>query len=480
MIYETKSNGTFLYRNLGLTSISPEPDHTAKVAEIAKAFNIPVTIIDPNDANSIGLNPFKIEHAPLCALIISSVLKSLYDDEHPEHDEAYMQNSAHQAIQNVVVLLKAVYPNLHNGDLPNLEDVLICLTNFDYTEELCEELKKDEELAKEHFLLISYFEQFFYKSSGDRETTKRLVHFATAQLDYMFKSGECRKILCDRNPENNLDYRDAITRGDVILLCTRHVDFGGLVSRGIARFFLMSLLRGMGDMLNLEDRMPHFLYMDGFDFYAYPDVSDLFTLGRKLKVGATMSAQNLAGIGGPSSTFMQSMATNAPTKLSFGNCTPEDFAWWENEFCKRREWVVSNTYDSSNEEYGTNLGNVQWTWKDNLSAAKIQGIRFKECVYKTKDKNGNNKVSFGCVDFLPSKYLAPHKSKSYDFGKYSIGMSKKDKDKENQKPKFDYKNPDFHDLDIGVDPIHTDATDSSYFFENNDAISFNLGGNKKN
>ncbi len=48
------------------------------------------------------------------------------------------------------------------------------------------------------------------------------------------------------------------------------------------------------------------------------------------------------------------------------------------------------------------------------------------------------------------------------------------------KSKWNPKKVKFKENDRGdVDPIQTDTTDSSYFFDNEDAISFNLGNDKK-
>ena len=45
--------------------------------------------------------------------------------------------------------------------------------------------------------------------------------------------------------------------------------------------------------------------------------------------------------------------------------------------------------------------------------------------------------------------------------------------------KFNPKKLDFIDERNEINPVQTDTTDSSYFFNNEDAISFNLGNNKK-
>ena len=113
-----------------------------------------------------------------------------------------------------------------------------------------------------------------------------------------------------------------------------------------------------------------------------------------------------------------------------------------------------------------------------MKLGKIQGLKFKNIIYKVKDKNGKNVVNFGKVDFLESKYKVPHKSKSYNFSKYIAAVSD---DKKEEKPKWKPNKVVFTKDERGdIDPVQTDTTDSSYFFNNEDAISFNLGNNKKN
>ena len=53
-------------------------------------------------------------------------------------------------------------------------------------------------------------------------------------------------------------------------------------------------------------------------------------------------------------------------------------------------------------------------------------------------------------------------------------------DKKEEKPKWKPNKVVFTKDERGdIDPVQTDTTDSSYFFNNEDAISFNLGNNKK-
>ena len=98
--------------------------------------------------------------------------------------------------------------------------------------------------------------------------------------------------------------------------------------------------------------------------------------------------------------------------------------------------------------------------------------------FKTKDKKGKNVVNFGNVDFLESKYKMPHKTKAYNFSKYIANVTSDDKKEEKQKWKPN-KVVFSKDERGDIDPIQTDVTDSSYFFDNEDAISFDLKKGKK-
>lgn len=468
LIYGTASDGTIVYKNLGLTSLTPDNDQTYKMADVAKNFGIPAHIIDPLDANSPGLNPFTLPTPALAGLMIALTLEGLYNASSATAELAYMKDLAYQAIQNICVFLGEMYPRRHNGDLPNLEDLLHCLTNFDLVEELCEDLKTESDLVDKYQFQIAYFEQHFYKGCKGREDMQRYVHFATAQLEELLRAASVRDIICKRR--NNLNFGDVLKNGEVILMCTRPADIGGTAHQGFGRFFLTLLMCAVeGRPGSDKTRIPHFLYVDEFDKYANPLFTDMFTLYRKYKVGTIFSTQNLSNLGGASSPFMQSLLSNCPTKVTFGNCTPEDYGWWEQEFGKRREWKSSNTYNADK------IDGINWEWQDTMKVAKMQGLKFKACIYKTKDSKGKNVVNYGSADFLEAKYKEPHKVKNYNFDKFNIGA----KHEENKKAKKQKFNPNLVDFDDPqLDPIQTDTTDSSFLFNNEDAVSFNLNNKK--
>lgn len=473
MISTIEPDGTIIYKNFGITAVTPDSEHTDKIKEIAKAFDIPIIEIDPTNPNSIGLNPFIIGDPQLCGLIISLVIRGLYSpaSEAVSVDMSYIEDISTQAIQNLVILLKVMYPRMHDGLMPNLEDLLKCFIDFELVENMCEELKKDEELSKLYELQLGYFKANFYKDSPGIQDMKKYIHFASSTLDVVLRASQVRNIICNRF--NNISFNDVINNGSVVLISTRPYEIGGTPHKGFGKFFLMLMMCAVETTrAAVRNRTPHFLYVDEFDQYSPKDFGDMYTLYRKFKIGTIFSAQNLSALGGVSHPAIQTLLSNASTKITFGNSTPEEINWWMQEFGKRREWKVSYSYDKDDGKYSDKLGGPAWTWEDHMKVGKIQGLKFKNIIYKVKNKAGKNVVNYGKVDFLESKYKVPHKSKTYNFTKYISDVD----DKKDEKPKWKPNKVEFtKDARGDVDPIQTDTTDSSYFFNNSDAISFNLG-----
>lgn len=473
MISEITPDGNIIYKNFGITAVSPDAEHIDRIKEVAKAFDMSFIEIDPTNPNSIGLNPFIIGDPALCGLIISLVIRQLYGDAEHTAELAYAEDISTQAIQNLVMLLKLMYPKMHDGLMPNLEDLLKCFTNFDLVEKMCEELKKDDELAKNYELQLDYFKKYFYKDSEGRKDMQKYVHFASSTLDTVLRSAQVRSIICNRY--NNLDFNDVICNGKIVLISTRPYEIGGAAHKGFGLFFLMLMMCSVeNNRQKVKNRLPHFIYVDEFDQFRPMALGDMYTIYRKFKIGTIFSSQTLAGLG-DGEKYNATLSANASTKITFGNNTPTEMDWWMQEFGKRKEWVVGYSYDKADGEYSDKLGNPQWAWQDTMKLGKIQGLKFKNIIYKVKAKNGKNIVGFGNVDFLESKYKAPHKSKNYNFSKYISAVSD---DKKEEKPKWKPNKVEFTKDDRGdIDPIQTDTTDSSYFFDNEDAISFNLGNN---
>lgn len=475
-----KSNSGYTYRNLGLTYMCPDYESMAHMIKVADSYKLPYNVVDPNDPNSIGLNPFIFEDPLQTSIAISTVLKGLYSSAHSDINQAYRENAATQAVENVSILLKEIYPRLHDGELPTLEDVQDCLTDFELTESLCKRLKEDEELAKKYSALIRYFEMNFYKNSNGIEEMRKFVTASTSQLDTLLRFPGVKNILCNRT--NNLNYDKALENGEITFVCTRRGDLGPNINTAFGLFFILlmqySVLRRPGTE---KTRVPHFLYIDEFSNYINASTEPLFTLYRKYRVATVISVQNLAQLEVSNNKYKQTILSNCNNKIVFGNNTPEDNEWWSKEIGDKKEWDYTNTYDTAKGEYSPNYGNIGYKYKIKYSAGKIQTLKFKQCAYKIKNLKGKNETGKGLLNFLSASFSEPKNVKEYDFNKFTSGGidSKSSDSTEHKKKMFGKKLEHFKDdVQEEIDPINTDTTDSNFLFDNEDAIVINFKKNK--
>ena len=473
MIYSDKTTNGIIYRNVGVTLVSPDIDSVNRMADVAKNYNIKPNIIDPNDSNSIGLNPFMFDDPALTSVAISTVIRGMYKTTHTDDEETYRENSAAQAVENLSILLKVMYPRLHNGDLPNLEDMLKMLNDFSLIEDMCHKMEEIPELAEEYSIQLGYFKKNFYGSPELVAETGRYVYSAITELDNLLRLANVRNILCNRT--NNIDFDKMLADGHVTLVCTRRGDLGATAHKAFGLFFLLlmqfAVLRRPG---NEHSRIPHFLYVDDFADFVGPATQPLYTLYRKYHVGTMISIQNLSQLGFKGhSKYRDSIMTNATTKLVFGGLTREEAEVWEKEFNDHREWIYGVTYNADKVAYDSKISNPKWDWKPNIKAGKLEALGFKMCAYVYKDLKGKDQYGDGKVDFMEAKYKEPHPSKTYDFAKFTNGIA--EEDKVTKKKKSDLIKDDYpKDARGDIDPIKTDTSDSQYLFDNQDAIVFDL------
>ena len=261
MILDSSSEIT--YRNCGVTVLSPDKEILSDMIGVCKNFGLSYNIIDPADKNSIGLNPFVYDDANKIAITISSVLKSMFNISKTESDEIYRDDIITQAIENLSLLLKEMYPRMNDGVLPNLSDMLKMLTNFDLVEKMAEILSHDEELKEKYSVQLAYFRTHFYKNGSNRAVTEKYIYTAVSQLDNLLRLPGVKTILCNRY--NNLDFDKMLANGDVTFVCTRRGDLGATSNKAFGLFFLISMQNAVLRRPGTEkSRVPNFLYIDEF------------------------------------------------------------------------------------------------------------------------------------------------------------------------------------------------------------------------
>lgn len=229
-----------IYRNLGFTVVSPDFEITEHMSNVCKNYGLNYDIVDPNNVNSIGLNPFVYDDPSKIAITISSALKAMYTHiHHTDSSEVFREDVSNQAIENLAILLKEVYPKLHEGMLPNLEDLLKLMNNFDLVEKMAEIMNHDEELSARYNIQIDYYKKHFYKNGSGRDYTTENIYPALTQLDSLLRLPGVKKVLCNRT--NNVDFDKMLSEGKLTFVCTRRGDLGAASHKAFGLFFLISM-----------------------------------------------------------------------------------------------------------------------------------------------------------------------------------------------------------------------------------------------
>jgi len=431
-LYKDTKTGEVSFKNVGVTVVENDGKYVDDFTNVAHNFDIDVVTIDPMNPNTMSMNPFAIPDPAKVASIIADVLRSMQQSEGGKEDAFFSQVTT-DALQNLAILLKEMYPILNKGELPSLEDMLNLLYNFDKVEEMVEDMKKIPELAEKYHLLIAYFEKNFYKPSlningfeipgtrgSGRKDTERFLYGAITQLNNLLRHPGIKRALCGK--DNVLDFDAALKNGQVITACSRKGDLGIIASKAFGMFFILQFQDAVLRRPGIEDsRVPHFLYIDEFPEYINKDMEVMFTLFRKYRCGTTIAIQNLSQLEKNKGLeyYRQVVLANTKTQVVFGDTVPEDSEYWNKAFGLAKKVDVSSSFDASTGDFKAKKS-IAVKDKERFKTHKISEHGFGAIYYKTKAANGSSVFGEGKVSFLEDKYKQKHAAYMYDFEKFMI------------------------------------------------------------
>lgn len=474
------SSPEIVYKDLGLTYMSPDFDTIANMIKICDNYGINYYLIDPlNPEKSEGLNPFVYDDPNKIAITISSVINSISSNNIHDIKDPSKDDIERQILENLSILLKVVYPQMHNGILPNMDDLLKLLLKFELVEKMTEILKSDDELASKYAMQIAYFERNFYKNGKGTSTTEQYTYSLAGKIENLLRIPSIKNILCNRH--NNINFDNSLKDGSFIFICTRRGESGKNVNKAFGLFFLLSMqnaiLRRPG---NENSRIPNFLYIDEFPDFLSKETESIFATYRKYKIGTTISAQSISMLtlnanGG--GKINSAILSNCASKVFTGGATSNDeLDWWQREIGQWKQWTYSRSFDGSKTEYDSKLGGISYKTVDKVPGGKMATFSLKQCAYKIVTDSGKPTGSEGVLDFVASKYKEKHTSKKYNFERFTNGSISDDSN--GKKEKFSKKTPWSKDEYGDVNPIKDNS--SKFIFNNDDAIVFNLKKNETN
>ncbi len=432
--YMDNSTGEITYRNVGITIVENDGNFISQFKGVADNFDIDVLTIDPaSPETTLSINPFAIPDPAKVASIVADVLNSMYESNGGgKSGDPFFTQVTIDAFQNLSILLKEMYPILHDGEIASLEDMLELLYNFDQVEEMTEEMKKIPEFEQKYKLLIKYFEKNFYKPSlningyeipgtrgSGRKDTEKFLYGAITQLNNLVRHPGLKAALCGK--KNIVDFDKALRDGSVITACSRKGELGIIQAKAFGMFFILqfqdAVLRRKG---NEDSRTPHFIYIDEFPEYINKDMEVMFTLFRKYRCGVSVAIQNLSQLEkSGQSYYKQVVLANTKTQVVFGDTVPEDSAYWEQAFGKELRPDPQSDFKIVN---GTLVKNqtTKINEKIRMKGYKIQDQGFGSVYYKTKSANGKSVFGQGNTTFLDSKYKEKADTQMFNFEKFMM------------------------------------------------------------
>ena len=434
--YVDNSTGEITYKNVGITVVENDGNFISQVIGVAKNMDIDVLNIDPaTPETTLSINPFAIPDPAKVASIVADVLNSMYESTGGgKAGDPFFTQVTIDAFQNLSILLKEMYPILHNGEIASLEDMLELLYNFDAVEEMTEEMKKIPELEQKYRLLIRYFEKNFYKPSlningfeipgtrgSGRKDTEKFLYGAITQLNNLIRHPGLKAALCGK--KNIVDFDKALRDGSVITACSRKGELGIIQAKAFGMFFILqfqdAVLRRRG---NEDSRTPHFLYIDEFPEYITKDMEVMFTLFRKYRCGVTVAIQNLSQLEKSGhSYYRQVVLANTKTQIVFGDTVPEDSKYWSEAFGKEKQIKYDTSFDLNKGDLRLGKSSkMKLEDKERIKVHKVSEQGFGAVFYKTKNASGKSIFGEGKTSFLDAKYKEKPYIQMYNFEKYMM------------------------------------------------------------
>ena len=432
--YIDNATGEAFYKNVGVTIVENDGNFISKVVGVANNFDLEVLSIDPAAPDTtLSINPFAIPDPAKVASIIADVLNAMYESTGGgKAGDPFFTQVTMDAFQNLSILLKEMYPILHDGQIASLEDMLELLYNFDAVEEMTEEMKKVPELEQKYKILIKYFEKNFYKPSlningfelpgtrgSGRKDTEKFLYGAITQLNNLVRNPGLKAALCGK--ENIIDFDDALKNGSIITACSRKGDLGITQAKAFGMFFILqfqdAVLRRKG---NEDTRTPHFLYIDEFPEYITKDMEVMFTLFRKYRCGVTVAIQNLSQLEKSGhSYYKQTVLANTKTQIVFGDTVPDDSDYWTAAFGKEKKVEVDSSFKLESGDIKKSSA-LKISDKERIKPFKLSEQGFGAVFYKTKNVKGSSIFGEGRTTFLDAKYMKKFDVIMYNFEKYMM------------------------------------------------------------
>lgn len=413
------------YKDLGVTAILSTRYSIDNLSKISENFGFKAKILDPKDKNTYGINPFSIKNKYTAVDAISKLIQLVsqyqYNDlEIPDITSAYTIDAA-RTVENVAELLIETYPKKSEGYIPNIEDLINLLTNFDFIEILLEKYieknTKNNVLKDDSKLLVNYIKHAFFGEKDDITKTKTILSTPISLLNAIIKTPELKKIFCART--RNINFNETLKEGTINLICIRQGELpvSTFNTSNIISLFIKNLYDiAVANRKDSGTNIPNFFYFDDFSIHLNQKNVQAFKTYSKNNVASVITINSLKELEDANITSL--VLEEIENKIIMSGASMDDYKFWQNHFGMKDDWVnikrplLDNTLEQIYEE---NDKDGTFDKVPKVKAGKLIAMGPKFCGFRFITDKGKPDAGIGSIPSMDDKYFVPYKPKNYDF-----------------------------------------------------------------
>lgn len=377
-IKKAKENG----QTMSITLVEPKGDLAQDVSEMARAMDVPVVHIDPENPYTSKINILEGEDY-VVAEVVRTILRSLFGRQ-----EAFFAQIQETLARNTVLLLKGIYGN--NVTLVDLvrtlrdSDTLRCRVN-----EYADSLMCNEDL-------LEYFEREVLSKKADK--FRELTMGLRQQIEDIVGNPLIRNVIDGRS---TISLNDHLENPGILITNTAMGKLGKL-GDVFGKFIVHNLINAVFQRQGNEfTRSPHFLYIDEFPRYISPDFERLLAIGRSYRCGCVLAAQGtdqfeISEMKGLKNIILSSTRN----KVIFGGLTYKDAEFFSREMGMEKKEIT--TCSTVEDDLGNTKTTITTSKKDayRYSIADFQEMPAFHVIYKLVNDGHPQQPGTGLTKFV--------------------------------------------------------------------------------
>lgn len=458
------------YPDCGITAMAPNNSMNIDIIKMAIARKQYINVIDPDETfdivspyiRKVGIMPFRIpinlsEDERVIAITnaaenFSEVMVAANETE--QATDQYFRDVNTSVTSNIAIAV--MLANNIQGKQTSITEIQHCIGDFSELEPyvsiiesyfgISVEVKEAEGKNKDSLAtLMNRNRAESDRSSGKDNPYYETIHFIKLELlgpgkdklfdqarglrnliDKLLRDPRIKKLL-DVDEEHAIDF-DGILRNNEITVVNTAIKISQQSSTAFGLFFMLNFAIAVKKR-KIDERSPHFLWIDEASQYMHKMYDDMIALYRQYKVAVGLAMQSISQMEKSKTTaYLKNVILGAGTHIVFGRGSAEEMKLYselgglENVDIIQKTVTTTSMFTSNASQSGGER--VQQDKVNVMEGSDIRMRDFQEVTVFTVD---NGRVLFpyaGKLNFVKDESFLPKNVKRVNWAKYVLRKKK--------------------------------------------------------